>query len=205
MKTQTNCFTDTSDVHALKLTPDYRSDIFWSCVPNSCWSDYIAFQMRYKSPHAAVPGHFMNTTVTLAFEESTNQTRAPTETDICPYLFTSNSKANTECALNVSSYQDQRTLHRKMLHAVEVWQSILVRVSRAPSRPQALVWAAHLTHGCVAHGSTYISLFHQNVKDSKWVNHFDNPRPSSPSPKSLQGTIQQDEVLSWLHHLTGRL
>lgn len=129
----------------------------------------------------------------------------PTETHICPYLFTSNSKANTESALNVSSYQDQRTLHRKMLHAVEVWQSIQVQVSRAPSRPQALVWAAHLTHGCVAHGSTYISLFHQNVKDSKWVNHFDNPRPSSPSPKSLQATIQQDEVLSWLHHLTGRL
>lgn len=80
MKTQTNCFTDTANVHALKLTPDWRSDIFWSCVPNSCWSDYIAFQMRYKSPHAAVPGHFMNTTVTLAFEESTNHVHTNRDT-----------------------------------------------------------------------------------------------------------------------------
>lgn len=86
----------------------------------------------------------MNTNVTPAFEESAEPMEhttmcTPTETHICPYLFTSNSKANTESALNVSSYQDQRTLHRKMLHAVEVWQSIQVQVSRAPSRPQALV------------------------------------------------------------------
>lgn len=208
MKTQTNCFTDTANVHALKLTPDWRSDIFWSCVPNSCWSDYIAFQMRYMSPHAAVPGHFMNTNVTPAFEESAEPMEhttmcTPTETHICPYLFTSNSKANTECALNVSSYQDQRTLHRKVLHAVEVQ----VQLSRAPSRPQALVWAAHLTHGCVAHGSTYISVFHQNVKDSKWVNHFDNPLPVPPPPplKAYRLPYSRDEVLSWLHHLTGRL
>lgn len=92
------------------------------------------------SPHAAVPGHFMNTNVTPAFEESAEPMEhttmsTPTETHICPYLFTSNSKANTECALNVSSYQDQRTLHRKVLHAVEVQ----VQLSRAPSRPQALV------------------------------------------------------------------
>lgn len=80
MKTQTNCFTDTANVHALKVTPDWRSDIFWSCVPNSCWSDYIAFQMRYMSPHAAVPGHFMNTNVTLAFEESTNHVHTNRDT-----------------------------------------------------------------------------------------------------------------------------
>lgn len=42
-----------------------------------------------------------------------------------------------------------------MLHAVVFWQSILVQVSLAPGGPQALVRAAHLTHGRVAHGAGF--------------------------------------------------
>lgn len=56
-----------------------------------------------------------------------------------------------------------------MLHTVVVWQSILVQGRLAPGGPQALVRAAHLTHGRIAHGARFASLSHQNVKESEWV------------------------------------
>lgn len=56
---------------------------------------------------------------------------------------------------SVGSYQHQGRLHRKMLHTVVVWQSILVQVRLAPGSPQALVRATHLTHGRVAHGARF--------------------------------------------------
>lgn len=68
---------------------------------------------------------------------------------------------------NMGSYHHQRRLHRKMLHTVVVWQSILVQVRLAPGGPQALVGATHLTHGRVAHAARFTSLSHQNVKESK--------------------------------------
>lgn len=40
-----------------------------------------------------------------------------------------------------------------MLLTVEIWQIILPQGRQAPHSPQALVRAAHLTHGSVAHGA----------------------------------------------------
>lgn len=64
----------------------------------------------------------------------------------------------SKCPLHLpvwSSYQHQWRLPGIMLHAVVFWQSILVQVSLAPGGPQALVRAAHLTHGRVAHGAGF--------------------------------------------------
>lgn len=54
---------------------------------------------------------------------------------------------------SVGSYQNQWRLHRKMLLTVEIWQIILPQGRQASNSPQALVRAAHLAHGGVAHGA----------------------------------------------------
>lgn len=90
------------------------------------------------------------------------------------------------CPASMGSYQHHWRLHRKMLHTVEVWQSILVQVRQAPGSPQALVRATHLTHGRIAHAARFTSLSHQNVKESKWVHLITLIIYSrSPPPKNL--------------------
>lgn len=114
-----------------------------------------------------------------------------------------------------------------MLHTILVWQSILFQVGLAPGGPQGLVQTTHLTHGHIAHGASFASLSHQNVKEFKWMHVITGnlvPVPASPTLplKTLQATIQGGkhplrtvkpyfplastsslELLSLLHHLTG--
>lgn len=71
-----------------------------------------------------------------------------------------------------------------MLHAVVVWRRILVQVRLTPGCPQALVWAAHLPHGRVAHDARYSGLSHQSVKESKWA--FNEPDYPLPQPSPLK-------------------
>lgn len=56
---------------------------------------------------------------------------------------------------SVASYQNQWGPSRKMLLTVEVWQVVLSQGRQARHGPQALVRAAHLTHGGVAHGARH--------------------------------------------------
>lgn len=57
--------------------------------------------------------------------------------------------------VSVASYQNQWGPSREMLLTVEVWQVVLSQGRQAGHGPQALVGAAHLTHGGVAHGARH--------------------------------------------------
>ena len=83
---------------------------------------------------------------------------------------------------SVGSYHREWRLLRIMLHTVVFWGRILVQVGLAPCRPQALVRAAHLTHGRVAHDARYSGLSHQSVRNlsehlMSLIIHFPNPPP----------------------------
>lgn len=83
-----------------------------------------------------------------------------------------------------------------MLLTVEIWQIILPQGRQAPHSPQALVRAAHLTHGGVAHGAGRAESI---PSDRKWIwegasNHSDNPAPVLASLTLPLKTLQQTTI-----------